>query len=73
MKLGGFFIALAFALAACSSDPQPREPDPTSATRPSSTSTPPTMPAQASEDSPEGAAAFVNYWVTVSNYAAATG
>ena len=33
----------------------------------------PTMPAQASEDSPEGAAAFVKYYVDVFNYAAATG
>lgn len=73
MKLGGFFIALAFALTACSSDPQPREPEPSSTAQPSSTATPPAMPAQASEDSPEGAAAFVNYWVKVSNYAAATG
>lgn len=31
------------------------------------------MPAQASEESPEGAAAFVAYYVKVLNYAAATG
>jgi hypothetical protein len=31
------------------------------------------MPAQASEDSPEGAAAFVKHYVDVFNYAAATG
>jgi len=75
MKIGGFFIALAFALAACSSAPQPREPAATTAPAPapSSTATAPVMPAQAAEDSPEGAAAFVTYWVQVSNYAAATG
>lgn len=74
MKFGGFFIALALVLAACSGDPQPREPDPTTAApSATSTATPPAMPAQASEDSPEGAAAFVTYWVQVSNYAAATG
>ncbi|MET0821026.1 MAG: DUF6318 family protein, partial [Aeromicrobium sp.] len=33
----------------------------------------PTMPPQASEDSPEGAAAFVKHYVDVFNYAAATG
>lgn len=75
MKIGGFFIALVFALAACSSAPQPREPTATTtpAPAPSSTATAPAMPAQATEDSPEGAAAFVTYWVQVSNYAAATG
>lgn len=71
MKIGGFFIALALALAGCSSDPQPREPGPTA--EPVSTATPPPLPPQASEDGPEGAAAFVSYWVEVSNYAAATG
>ncbi|MGA8852057.1 MAG: DUF6318 family protein, partial [Aeromicrobium sp.] len=34
---------------------------------------PPTMPAQASEDSPEGAAAFVNYWIALVNFGAVTG
>jgi hypothetical protein len=68
MKIGGFLIIAAVALGACSGDPQPREPDP-SAT-PTSTATPPPMPEQATEDSPEGAAAFVDYWVDVLNYAA---
>jgi len=75
MKIGGFFIALVFALAACSSAPQPREPTATTtpAPAPSSTATAPAMPAQATEDSPEGAAAFVDYWIQALNYAAATG
>lgn len=71
MKIGGFFIAVALVLAGCSSDPQPR--DPTTSSTPTSTATPPPMPPQASEDGPEGAAAFVSYWVEMSNYAAATG
>lgn len=71
MKIGGFLIVAAVALGACSGDPQPREPDPS--VTPTSTATPPPMPEQATEDSPEGAAAFVDYWVDVSNYAAATG
>jgi len=75
MKIGGFFIALVFALAACSSAPQPREPTATTtpAPAPSSTATAPAMPAQATEDSPEGAAAFVVYWVAAFNYAQSTG
>lgn len=71
MKIGGLFVAAALVLTGCSSDPQPRDPSP-SAT-PTPTATPPSLPPQASEDTPEGAAAFVSYWVEVSNYAAATG
>lgn len=68
-------MATALVLSACSSEPTPREPDPSKAT--TATTTPavavPTMPPQASEDSPEGAAAFVKHYVDVFNYAAATG
>ncbi|MET0928772.1 MAG: DUF6318 family protein [Aeromicrobium sp.] len=67
-------VAILALLAACSSDPAPVEPDPTPTTTTSTPSIPvPTMPAQASEDSPEGAAAFVAHYVDVFNYAAATG
>ncbi len=71
MKIGGLFVAAALVLTGCSSDPQPR--DPTPSATPTPTATPPSLPPQASEDTPEGAAAFVSYWVEVSNYAAATG
>lgn len=74
MRLGGVVLVMAALFAGCSSDPTPVEPDPapttTSATPPRPV---PTMPAQASEDSPEGAAAFVKHYVDVFNYAAATG
>jgi hypothetical protein len=74
MRFGGIVLAAALVLGACSSDPAPKEPDPTKAT---TAATPvravPIMPAQASEDSPEGAAAFVKHYVDVFNYAAATG
>lgn len=77
MKIGGLFIAAAMVLvlAGCSNDPQPRDPATTATPTSTSTSTatPPLRPPQADEDSPEGAAAFVSYWVEVSNYAAATG
>jgi hypothetical protein len=74
MRFGGIVVAAALVLSACSSDPVPKEPAPTKAT---TATTPavavPTMPPQASEDSPEGAAAFVKHYVDVFNYAAATG
>ena len=74
MRFGGIVLATALVLSACSSDPAPKEPDPSKAT---TATTPavalPTMPPQASEDSPEGAAAFVKHYVDVFNYAAATG
>lgn len=54
-------------LTACGGDPEPREP------APSPTVTPPEMPAQANEESDEGAAAFMNHFVRTLNYASATG
>ncbi|MBD8606106.1 hypothetical protein IFT73_04500 [Aeromicrobium sp. CFBP 8757] len=75
MRFGGIVLVTALTLAACSSDPAPREPDPTrsASAAPTPTASLPTMPPQASEDSPEGAAAFVKHYVDVFNYAAATG
>jgi thiol-disulfide isomerase/thioredoxin len=75
MRFGGIVLVTALALGACSSDPTPKEPDPSTSTSaaPTPTATLPTMPAQASEDSAEGAAAFVKHYVDVFNYAAATG
>jgi hypothetical protein len=68
-------VAALTLLAACSSDADPVEPDPSPTATASSTPTipVPTMPAQASEDSPEGAAAFVKHYVDVFNYGARTG
>lgn len=74
MRLGAIILATAMLLGACTSDPAPKEPDPDPTTAsPTPTRAVPTMPAQASEDSPEGAAAFVKHYVDVFNYAAATG
>jgi hypothetical protein len=74
MRFGGIVLAAALLLGACSSDPAPKEP---TATKQATSATParavPSMPPQASEDSPEGAAAFVKHYVDVFNYAAATG
>lgn len=74
MRLGGVVLATILAIGACSSEPTPKEPprSPTpTATTPADAA--PTPPAQASEDSPEGAAAFVNHYIDVFNYAARTG
>jgi hypothetical protein len=65
-------MAVLLTLGACSSDPEPKEPKRT-ATSATPTATPPTMPAQAKEDTPEGAAAFVKHYIDVFNYASNTG
>ena len=72
MRFGGIVLAVLLTLGACSSDPEPKEPKRT-ATSATPTATPPTMPAQAKEDTPEGAAAFVKHYIDVFNYAASTG
>jgi hypothetical protein len=72
MRFGGIVLAVLLTLGACSSDPEPKEPKRT-ATSATPTATPPTMPAQAKEDTPSGAATFVNYFVGTFNYAARTG
>jgi len=72
MRFGGIVLAVLLTLGACSSDPEPKEPKRT-ATSAVPTATPPTMPAQAKEDTPSGAATFVTYFVDTFNYAARTG
>lgn len=72
MRFGGIVLAALLTLGACTSDPEPKEPKRT-ATSATPTATPPTMPAQAEEDTPEGAAAFVKHYIDVFNYAASTG
>lgn len=72
MRFGGIVLAALLTLGACTSDPEPKEPKRT-ATSATPTATPPTMPAQAKEDTPEGAAAFVKHYIDVFNYAASTG
>lgn len=62
--------SLLVLVAGCT-DPEPKEPKPTTSATP--TKTAPTMPAQAKENTPEGASAFVAYYIEISNYAASTG
>jgi hypothetical protein len=62
--------SLLVLVAGCT-DPEPKEPKPTTSATP--TATAPTMPAQAKENTPEGASAFVAHYIDVSNYAASTG
>lgn len=74
MRLGGVVLATILTVGACSSEPTPKEPPRSpSTTAPTPADAAPTMPAQASEDSPEGAAAFVNHYIEVLNFAARTG
>jgi hypothetical protein len=76
MRFGGIMLRLVVAavglvlIGGCS-DPEPKEPRPT--TSPTPTITVPTMPASARENSPEGAAAFVKHYIDVFNYASNTG
>jgi hypothetical protein len=58
-------------LVSCTDDPEPIEPE-RSAT-PSPVATEPAMPDLAREDTPSGAANFVDYWVSTFNYGAQTG
>lgn len=62
--------SLLVVVAGCS-DPEPKEPRPSPSATP--TVTAPTMPAQAKENTDEGAAAFVKYYIDVLNYASNTG
>jgi len=72
MRFGGIVLVVLLTLGACSSEPAPKEPKRT-ATSAAPTATPPTMPPQAKEDTPSGAATFVSYFVGTFNYAARTG
>ena len=73
MRLTSLAATAALLLAACSSEPEVREPDPTPSTSPTPTVAAPTMPAQAKEDSSEGAVAFVRHWIDTFNKASVSG
>ena len=68
-------IALAIAtlvlVGSCTDDPEPIEPK--GSATPSQAPTEPAMPDSAKEDTPSGAANFVDYWVSTFNYGAQTG
>ena len=72
MRFGGIVLVVLLTLGACSSEPAPKEPKRTAKSA-MPTATPPTMPAQAKKDTPEGTAAFVKHYIDVFNYAASTG
>ena len=71
-------ICALLTLAACRG-PEPIEPTPspeptgTTTAAPDPTVTEPTLPDQARRNTPEGAAAFVGYWIQTLNFAARTG
>ena len=63
----------AVLLAGCTGDPEPREPDPTGSTGPKPTATPPPLPEAATQETPDGAASFVDHYLEVLNYASLSG
>lgn len=72
MRMLATLLAL-LVIGACGGDPQPKEPSGPTTSSATPTIAVPTMPAQAKENSPEGAAAFVKHYIDVFNYAANTG
>ena len=70
MRLIALLMTAAFLFAGCTED-NPKEPDPT--TKPSPTATVPSMPAEATEKTVGGAAAFVKHYVALLNYSSDTG
>ncbi|MGJ9412091.1 DUF6318 family protein [Aeromicrobium sp. CF4.19] len=73
MRTIAALIAGLLLLAACTGEPDVREPDPTPSASASPTSAPPMPSSQVAEDSPEGATAFVDFWLKASNHSALTG
>ncbi len=73
MRTFAALLAL-LVIAGCGGDPQPKEPrsSVSASAKPTAVAVP-TMPAQAKENSPEGAAAFVKHYIDVFNYASNTG
>jgi hypothetical protein len=72
MRVLAALVAL-LLVAGCGGDPHPKEPKSSATASATPTITAPTMPAQAKEDTPSGAANFVDYFVRAFNYAAQTG
>lgn len=64
-------IAALLLAAACGGEPEVLEPDPSRAT--ATPSAAPSVPAQSSEDTDEGAASFAYHWVELFNYASISG
>ena len=71
MRSFALAIATLLLLSSCTDDPGPIEPKPSVSA--SQTPVEPAMPDTAREDSPSGAANFVDYWVSTFNYGAQTG
>lgn len=63
----------AVLLAGCSGQPAPREPDSTEGASPEATTTPPPLPEAATQETAEGAKAFVEHYVAVLTYSAQSG
>ena len=66
-------VVLCFGLASCGSGSAEPDASAKPSASPTPTATPPTKPAGLDESTPEGAAAFVYYWIDVFNYANTSG
>ena len=64
-------IATLLLLSSCTDDPQPIEPKPTPSVKP--TATAPTLPSEATKETPDGAIAFVAHWIDVFNFSVSSG
>jgi hypothetical protein len=71
MRSFALAIATLVMVSSCTHDPGPIEP--TESAPPDQAPTEPTMPDSAKENTPSGAANFVDYWVSTFNYGAQTG
>lgn len=71
MRSFALAAAALLLLASCTDDPEPIEPKRPATSSPEATE--PAMPDSAREDTPSGAANFVDYWVSTFNYGAQTG
>src|SRR4051794_19930833 len=72
MRVLAALLALV-VVAGCGGRPHPQKPKSSTTASATPSATPPTMPAQAKENTPEGAAAFVKHYIDVFNYASNTG
>jgi hypothetical protein len=71
MRSFAFAIATLVLVSSCTDNPEPIEPKDSAS--PSQAPTEPAMPESAKDDTPNGAANFVDYWVKTFNYGAQTG
>lgn len=73
MRVATVTIVLLLTLGGCGTSERPAPSEPTSVTTTVPSKAPPPIPAKAESFAPEGASAYLAYYVTLLNHAAATG